>query len=89
MKYIVMAHEGAEYMVLFPRHELTHKYMAEAVQHIRCEGARPGDWSRDFIDSKIVSAGFVDASGHCHGHSESLGIGSRPEDTKLLQSQYT
>ena len=89
MKYIVLLHENTEYIILFPRYELTHKYMAEAVQHIRCEGARPGNWSRDLISSEIVGAGFVDSNGNCHGHSESLGVSSRgDQDTSLLKSQY-
>jgi hypothetical protein len=44
------------------------------------------DWHRR--QGEVVSAGFV-VDGRCHGHSETLGIGSRGEvDTVLLQAQY-
>lgn len=88
MKYIVIKRGDQEFMVLFPNSpKMAHKYMAEAVSGMRVDLGYHG-WQREFIDCAIVSAGFVSASGHCHGHSESLGISSRPEDTELLKSQY-
>lgn len=33
----------------------------------------------------VTSAGFVDREGNCFGQSDSLGIGSSPEDSKVLK----
>lgn len=38
---------------------------------------------------EIVSAGFVDKNLTCQGYSESLGVKSRPEDTKLLKKEMS
>lgn len=88
MKYIVIKRGTHEFMVLFPNSpQMSHKNMADAVEHIRVDLGDRG-WQRKFVGCPIVSAGFVSASGHCYGESESLGISSRPEDTELLKSQY-
>ena len=36
----------------------------------------------------LVSAGFVDSDLNCHGSSETLGVKSRPEDTKLSVTDH-
>ena len=88
MKYIVIKRGDEEYMIMFPNStKMSHKRMAEVVEGIRVDLGYHG-WQRDFIGCPVVAAGFVTASGHCHGYSESLGIGSRPEDSELLKSQY-
>lgn len=69
-KYFVTIIRGKEVMIIFPDTQ-SHKEMAL--------------WTRFF--GNIVSAGFVwqsDSGSYCHGKSDSLGIGSRPEDDKLL-----
>lgn len=39
-------------------------------------------------DHKVVGAGFIDMSnGKCYGNSYSLGVSSRPEDTKIALRQ--
>lgn len=46
--------------------------------------------SRRICGGKIVSAGFcefMDGKAFCFGESESLGMRSLPEDTKLLNEQ--
>ena len=60
-----------EIMVIFPEY-IAHSNMAEL-----CTRSR-----------KVISAGFIGYHGgkhFCHGHSESLKIGSRAEDVHLLR----
>ena len=33
----------------------------------------------------VTSAGFIDRDGNCYGQSDSLGIGSSPNDSKIIQ----
>lgn len=90
MKYIVLKHkDGEEFLITFPNHpKMVHKHMVEAVKSIRVDCGF-GQWNREFRESKVVSAGFVDSSGYCYGESMSLNIESRPDiDTELLKSQY-
>lgn len=87
-KYFVLKKDDKEYFVTFPNcQEMSHKNMAEVVRRVRVDGDRHDDWCRSFGHSEIVSAGFMDADGNCYGHSESLGIKSRPEDTRLFADQ--
>ena len=79
MKYIVTTNEDlGEEIFLFPR-SVNHSIIAEEVSSLRNQ--RHGDWRR--VQRKVVSAGFVEG-GKCVGRSESLGIGSRPQDSELL-----
>ena len=83
MKYITTVDEdGKEELFSFPR-SINHDAMAEVLNYIKNQNG--GDWKR--VRRKPVAAGFVDASGKCHGKSETLGLKSRPEDTKLLFKQ--
>jgi hypothetical protein len=85
-KYIVIAVGNEELMFVFPD-TVAHKWMFEAAQGIR-QGV-PGSWSRPYIGSKCVAAGFVTDDGFCHGRSESLGIASRAGvDTEMFERQY-
>ena len=81
MKYIVTEQpdaDGLKEIFVFPE-EVHHDCMAEAVSFIRNQSY--GNWER--IERKVVSAGFV-RGGECVGESETLGLKSDPEDTKLL-----
>ena len=87
MKFVTLNLLGEDSIILFPK-SIAHKEMVEAVRFMKVEDGR-GQWSRDFVDLEVVSAGFVTESGNCYGRSESLNVDSRPEkDTELLQSQY-
>ncbi len=80
MKYIVTRlKNGVEEIFLFPR-AVNHDCMAELLGHIR--NRTHGNWER--VRRDVVSAGFVEG-GVCTGRSESLGIGSRPQDSDLLK----
>ncbi len=84
MKYIVTkSEEGLEEIFVFSR-EINHNIMAEAVFALRDSGH--GNWKR--IRRKPIAAGFVEG-GRCCGRSESLNLGSRPEDTRLLVNGAT
>lgn len=83
MKFITTVDdEGKEELFLFNR-SINHDAMAEVLGYIKNQTG--GNWKR--VRRKPVAAGFVDASGKCHGKSETLGLKSRPEDTKLLATQ--
>jgi hypothetical protein len=62
--------------VIFPN-QLVHKSMAKWLIHAL---RRESD-----IDAEVVSAGFMNAEGTCHGESETLGVKSRPEDTNIIR----
>ena len=82
MKYIVTKTEdGTEEIFLFPK-SVNHKMFSESVYAIKDQSH--GNWKR--IRRETVSAGFIEG-GRCTGHSESLGISSREQDTSLLLSQ--
>jgi len=72
---------GIEEIFTFPGH-VNHDTMAEALRFMR--NRTRGSWHR--VRRFVVSAGFVDTSGRCHGRSESLDVDSRPEDTALLRA---
>jgi len=87
MKYVTLNLLGEDSIILFPK-AIAHKEIVEAVRFMKVENGR-GQWSRAYVDLDIVSAGFVDYAGNCHGESISLDVQSRPvEDTELLRSQY-
>ena len=83
MKYIVTKDErGIEGIFLFPR-TYNHDFFAEVVIGIRSE-TNNGGWER--FCPLPISAGFVSHKLKCFGRSETLGLGSRPEqDTRLLR----
>lgn len=79
MKYIVTQDEnGKEEIFIFPKSQ-NHDCFAESVEGIRNQTW--GNWERIF--RRPISAGFTDGV-KCYGHSETLGLKSRPEDTQLL-----
>lgn len=87
MKYIVAVVDGAESIFVFPR-DVDHDRMKEAIECIRFGSER--NWRRKFRDGEVISAGFVDDEGRCHGRSETLGLDSRKElDTALLRGIKT
>ena len=82
MKYIVTKNEkGQEEIFIFSK-EISHDCMAEAVMGIKNQSF--GNWRR--VRRKPISAGFIEG-GECVGRSESLGLESREEDTKLLRAE--
>lgn len=75
MKYV--RHEGIGF-ILWPRtDELWHVTIGRCLEH-NCGG-------------NLLSAGFVhydqDGKPVCAGRSDSLGLGSRPDDTEALRAQ--
>lgn len=68
--------------VVFPE-VLTHKDVAEAIEHVKCEPAGP--FSSWWMWPKAVSAGFL-RDNHCFGESESLKMKAHHEDTKICES---
>lgn len=76
MKYITVKNEeGTVYPVIFPP-TLTHKDVARAVQ---------GLFHREGFRTEPESAGFVDEiECRCYGKSESMGIGSKPEQDQTV-----
>jgi hypothetical protein len=83
MKYIATQNEeGYEEVFIFPK-SVHHDAMAEALEGIK--NKTYGNWER--VYRKPVSAGFVDKNWQCHGSSETLGLKSRKEDTKILAMQ--
>jgi len=85
MKYVVMEDEGEEFLFSFPKNNLmVHADMAESINHLT--GCKKEN-TREFYAAQTVSAGFVNAGGNCHGHSESLSLQSRPQDTALYQGE--
>ncbi len=87
MKYIVISHLGVEYMFICPKNiHLTHENFADAIHTMKFVNSNH-DWQRMY-NSHVVSAGFVNNQGWCHGRSESLNIDSREEDSILWAKQY-
>ena len=41
------------------------------------------------INAEVISAGMIDYNLTCYGESETLGIKSRPEDTKRVQDLFS
>jgi len=81
MKYVVVSsEEQGEQLFVFPGN-INHDSFAEVLSHIRVGEGR--NWKRVFRET--ISAGFTDGL-KCYGRSESLNIGSRPEDTELLKA---
>lgn len=81
MKYIVVKLDSVEQIFVFPR-EVDHDRMLEAIGAIKVGPEER--WHRRYRLASLVSAGFVNAGG-CHGHSESLKVGSRgAADTAML-----
>lgn len=85
LKYIRMKED----IIIFPVH-IDHRTMARNLL---------GRVSSLYNKDDLISAGFVSLTESCnpnfdnpgficHGRSVSLDIGSRPEDTKLLNRQY-
>lgn len=83
MKFITTRDEqGKEELFAFPRN-VHHDAMAEVLGRIKNQ--THGNWRRVYREP--VAAGFIDAAGACVGHSETLGLVARPEDTALLATQ--
>jgi hypothetical protein len=84
MKYIVVQTTGEnpeQIPFIFPK-SVNHDAMYE--------GVRTAFISQDWIQSKILSAGFVDMSTlNPSGYSETLKLGPRKEDHDLLKSVYS
>jgi len=89
MKYIVLQHENEEFFFQFPNHsKISHKNFAEIIKRIQVHDLF-GNWTREFGVADVVSAGFVDKSGACFGHSESLDLKSREDiDTQLRHNSH-
>lgn len=69
MKYIIVDSQYIDEPYIFPDH----------INH--------SDFARLFDPQKVISAGFVLSSTNgitCYGRSESLNIGSRSEDTDII-----
>lgn len=85
-KYIVFKdNHGRRFPVIFPA-EMTHSYMAEAVQH----ATRMGEIHarlREFSCPEPESAGFVSGLSvlGTHGYSESIGVKSHADDLDLIR----
>lgn len=83
MKFITTVDDaGHEEVFLFPRN-IEHAAMAEVLGRIKNQTS--GQWYRVF--RKPIAAGFVKANGNCYGHSETLNLSARPEDSALLLKQ--
>lgn len=84
MKYICTVDpNGEEEIFVFPR-SVNHDCMMEMIGRIK--NKTHGDWQR--IRRKPISAGFVNNAGGCYGHSETLKLKSREQDTDILKDQY-
>lgn len=77
MKYVVVKTDAGEQIYVFPK-QIDHDAFAEVLSYIKMGGR---NWKREYREP--VSAGFTDGV-TCYGRSESLGIGSRPQDSSLL-----
>lgn len=86
MKYICFENgqTGKEEIHLFPAN-VHHDCFSEVAGHIKNHTG--SGWMR--INRYPVSAGFVDGNLRCHGKSETLGLESRPQDTKILKEQLS
>lgn len=85
MKYIMLEIDLGDVTknmpFIFPN-ELCHKDVAKSVIHL---AAMKASWS-----VKVVSAGYINGMGMCHGKSTTLNIGSRDEDTHIIKTyDYT
>ena len=68
--------------IIFPN-VLNHDDMAKATHR---NMIRNYNWTT----VKVVSAGFINSNGTCHGRSETLNIDSKPEDTTIIKTyDYT
>jgi hypothetical protein len=80
-KYIVFTRNGVEQAICFP-FCVTHRYIWAAV---RKSTRRAGSFS----NAELLSAGFytVDSDGtvFAHGRSETLDLGSRVQDGKIIE----
>jgi len=88
MKYICLQHRQTKekFIVAFDR-SLNHVDMAEVAARVKVyENSPPYSWNSGLLS--VVSAGFIDHKGSCHGRSESLQLNSDPEDTKIWLGQY-
>jgi hypothetical protein len=85
MKYIIIEVEkkdGTKIMVPVVFGEmLTHKDVYEGL-NMTCTWR---SYYTDYQSIDIVSAGFYNGK-HCFGESESLGVGSRNDDLKIIQN---
>lgn len=85
LKYLAMRDEdGAEGVFLFSK-RIHHDAMAESL-----EGIEEGDGKEAYpVFREPVGAGFLEGNLTCCGRSETLGKGSRPEDSVLLGKQMS
>ena len=81
MKYICMKviETGEEEIFTFPN-SVDHDVMASELSAMKDKST--GSWQR--VRREPVSAGFV-SNGECHGHSETLNLSSREQDTDILK----
>jgi len=83
MKYVVVSSEEAgEQLFIFPNN-IDHDEFASVLSYIK-HGGR--NWTRPL--RMPVSAGFTDGV-RCYGMSETLGLGSRIDDAKILATGGT
>lgn len=81
-KYVVVSsEEQGEQLFTFPKN-IDHDAFAEVLSYIKTGGTL--NWKRSYREP--VSAGFTDGI-QCYGRSETLDLGSRPQDTALLKGQ--
>ena len=80
-KYVVVSSdEQGEQLFTFPK-DINHDDFAEVLNYIKIGEGR--NWKR--VYRKPISAGFTDGA-RCYGKSETLELGSRPnQDTALLK----
>lgn len=87
MKYIILKLEDKHYPFVFSK-SLNHSDFCDIAKKTKMYpngGSR--NWERLLRNSVCVGAGFISKDGTCHGRSESLGIDSRPEDTKIFAEE--
>ena len=72
MKFVTFYDYHGEQIIVFPAH-MQHAQFASAVCGV------------SYGDMKPIAGGFV-VDGECVGHSVSLGMSARPEDTELLDT---
>lgn len=83
MKYVcARGADGSEEIFVFPA-SVHHDAFVEGL--LRMRNKTSGDWKRP--KREIVSAGFVGADFKCRGHSETLNLESREQDSALLARQ--
>ena len=81
MKYVVVKSKEQGEQLFICHKDVNHDFFAEMVTRIKY--GTDQHWERIFRE--VVSAGFTDGV-NCYGHSETLKLSSRPEDTALLQA---